>query len=94
LIIPWKRTFATHLRIAHFSENLPNVTLIWSNAEVRGKEGFKSGGDVLIGLDEHFEVELGTWRRGVDGFWGKEGLDSHSLGGTRKDSVEVWFNKV
>ena len=98
LIIPWKRTFATHLRLAHFSENLFNVTVIWSNAEVREKEGFESGGDVLIGLDEHFEVE---WVHGEeeglafkDGFWGKEGLDSRSPGGTGKDSAEVWFNKV
>ena len=26
-----------------------------------------------------------------DGFWGKEGLDSRSPGGTGKDSTEVWF---
>ena len=29
-----------------------------------------------------------------DGFWGKEGLDSRSPGGTGKDSTEVWFKKV
>jgi len=53
---------------------------------------------VLIGLDEHFEVE---WVHGEeeglafkDGFWGKEGLDSRSPEGTGKDSAEVWFNKV
>ena len=46
-IIPWQQTFATHLRLAHFSENFYNVTVIWSNAEVRQKEGFESGGDVL-----------------------------------------------
>jgi len=98
LIIPWKRTFATHLRLAHFSENLFNVTVIWSNAEVREKEGFENGGDVLIGLDLHYEVE---WVHGEeaglafkDGFWGKEGPDSRSPGGTGKDSAEVWFNKI
>ena len=53
LIIPWQRTFAAHLRLAHFSENLFNVTAICSNAEVREKEGFDSGGDVLYGLDDH-----------------------------------------
>ena len=57
LIIPWKRSFSTHLRLAHFSVNLFNVTVIWSNAEVREKEGFESGGDVLYGLDNHYEVE-------------------------------------
>ena len=98
LIIPWKRTFATHLRLAHFSENLFNVTVIWSNAEVRENEGFENGGDVLIGLDEHFEVEWVHGEEGglafKDGFWGKEGLDSRSPGGTGKDSAEVWFSKV
>ena len=50
---------------------------------------------MLLGLDEHFEVE---WVHGEeegfafkDGFWGKEG---RSPGGTGKDSAEVWFNKV
>jgi len=48
---------ATHLRLAHFSENLFNRTIIWSNAEVRQKEGFESGGGVLFGLDDRYEVE-------------------------------------
>ena len=98
LIIPWKQSFSTHLRLAHFPENLFNVTVIWSNAEVRQKEGFESGGDVLYGLDEHFQME---WVHGEeeglafkDGFWGKEGLDSRSPGGTGKDSAEVLFKKV
>ena len=97
-IIPWQQTFATHLRLAHFSENFFNVTVIWSNAEVRQKEGFESGGDILYGLDDHYEVE---WVHGEeeglafkDGFWGKEGLDSCSPGGTGKDSAEVWFKRV
>ena len=98
LIVPWKRTFSTHLHLAHFSENLFNVTVIWSNTEVCQKEGFESGRDVLIGLDMHFEVEWVHEEEEElafkDGFWGKEGLDSHSLGGTGKDSAEVWFNKV
>ena len=28
------------------------------------------------------------------GFWGKEGFDSRSPGGTGKDSAEMWFEKV
>ncbi|KAF8163798.1 beta-lactamase/transpeptidase-like protein [Crassisporium funariophilum] len=97
-IIQWKRTFATHLRLAHFSENLFNVTIIWSNAEVREREGYGPGGDIMIGLDEHFEVE---WVHGEDeglafkgGFWGKEGPDSRSPSGIGKDSAEVWFAKA
>ncbi|KXN86044.1 hypothetical protein AN958_10520 [Leucoagaricus sp. SymC.cos] len=43
LIAPWKRTFATHLRIQHFDANLFNVTVLWSNAEVRRKEGLSTG---------------------------------------------------
>ena len=88
LIIPWKRTFATHLRLAHFSENLFNVIVIW----------FESGSDILYGLDDHYEVE---WVHGEeeglvfkDRFWGKEGLNSRLPGGTGKDSAEVWFKKV
>ncbi|PPQ91367.1 hypothetical protein CVT25_004134 [Psilocybe cyanescens] len=99
-IIPWKRTFATHLRLAHFSENLFNVTVLWSNADVRAQEGLgthESGGDLLIGFDERFEVE---WVHGEEeglafkgGFWGKEGLDSQSPAGIGKESAEVWFAK-
>ncbi|KAF9555829.1 beta-lactamase/transpeptidase-like protein [Agrocybe pediades] len=100
-IIPFKRSFATHLRLSHFSGNLFNVTVLWSNAEVREREGHKRnerGDDMLIGFDESFEVE---WVHGDDeglafkgGFWGKEGPDSRSPGGTGKDSAEVWFGKV
>ena len=46
--------------------NLFNVTVIWSNAEVREKEGFESGGDVLYGLDNHYEVE---WVHGEEEGW-------------------------
>lgn len=98
-IIPWKRTFATHIRLAHFFGNLFNASILWSNAEVRAREGYSAGGDLLIGLDEHFEVE---WVNGEGkeeglafkgGFWGKEGPDSRSPAGEGKDSAEVWFNK-
>ncbi|KAF8177235.1 beta-lactamase/transpeptidase-like protein [Pholiota molesta] len=98
-IIPWKRTFATHIRLAHFSGNLFNATVLWSNAEVRAREGYSAGSDLLIGFDEHFEVE---WVNGEGkeeglvfkgGFWGNEGPDSRSPAGEGKDSAEVWFTK-
>ncbi|KAF9471387.1 beta-lactamase/transpeptidase-like protein [Pholiota conissans] len=99
-IIPWKRTFATHIRLTHFSGNVFNATILWSNADVRAREGFSQDGDLLIGFDEHFEVE---WVNGEGeeeglafkgGFWGKEGLDSRSPTGKGKESAEVWFAKL
>ncbi|KDR69231.1 hypothetical protein GALMADRAFT_256069 [Galerina marginata CBS 339.88] len=108
-IIPWKRTFATHLRLAHFDGNLFNVTVVWSNAEVREKEGNSYGevatgnrGDLLVGLDELYEVEWvhgngGDTEEGLafkGGIWGKEGLDARSPGGAGKGSAEVWFESV
>ncbi|KAF5346704.1 hypothetical protein D9756_010344 [Leucocoprinus leucothites] len=128
LIVPWKRSFVTHLRLQHFDANLFNVTVIWSNAEVRREEGLatplrpspimdsriaiqtrdggqtplhtddgddEDDGDMLIGLDEHFEVE---WVVGEEeglafkgGFWGMEGPDAKAPGGVGKESAEVWF---
>ena len=60
-IISWKRFFVTHLRLTHFNENLFNVTVIWSNAEVREKAGYFNGGDILTGLDDRFEGGVGLW---------------------------------
>jgi len=67
---------------------------------VREKEGHKRnerGDDMVIGFDENFEVE---WVHGDDeglafkgGFWGKEGPDSRSPGGSGKESAEVWFGR-
>lgn len=103
-IIYWKRFFVTHLRLAHFNENLFNVTAIWSNAEVREEEGYSDGkgeanGDLLIGLDHHFEVEWVHGRNGQEQglafkgrFWGS-GLDVRSPDGVGKESAEVWFAK-
>ena len=101
-VIPWKRTLATHVILAHFSDNLFNATVLWTNSEVRKREGYGANGDLVIGFNEHFEVE---WVKGRDegdvereeglafkgGFWGKEGPDSQSPAGERKDSAEVWF---
>ena len=103
-IISWKRFFASHLRLTHFNENLFNVTVIWSNADVREREGYfceeEAKGDVLGGLDDNYEVE---WVHGTKngkeeeglafkgGFWGMEGFDARSPGGVGKESAEVWF---
>ncbi|KAF9441628.1 beta-lactamase/transpeptidase-like protein [Macrolepiota fuliginosa MF-IS2] len=86
LLIPFKRTFATHLRLQHFTRNIFNISVLWGNAELRRAEGYSYSGDLhmyagkaekqhilpsplfpagnggdegnmLIGLDENFEVE-------------------------------------
>ncbi|KAF9524491.1 beta-lactamase/transpeptidase-like protein [Crepidotus variabilis] len=57
-------------------------------------------GDLITRWPETFEVEwvdnsegeYGLAFRG--GFWGKEGPDSSSPGGTGRDGAEVWFGKV
>ena len=74
--------------LTHFSENLFNVTVICSNAEVREKEGFESGCDVLYGLDDHYEVE---WVHGEEeglafkvGFGERRGLIPVRLVGLEK----------
>ncbi|KAF7343155.1 F-box domain-containing protein [Mycena venus] len=100
-IVPFKRWFSTHLRFAHFAGNTFNVSLIWSNAEARKAEGYPEGGDVLVGLDDRYEVEWvgGTDADGEEGwafkgnFWGKEG-DVRPLEGVGKDAAEVWFGRV
>ncbi|PPR01447.1 hypothetical protein CVT26_015080 [Gymnopilus dilepis] len=105
-IFPWKRFFVSHLRLAHFNGNLFNVTTVFSNADVREKEGYSHGdgeggpeskGDVLVIWEERF---LAEWVHGEEeglafkgDFWGREGLDSRSPGGTGKESAEVWFAK-
>ncbi|KAF5346703.1 hypothetical protein D9756_010347 [Leucocoprinus leucothites] len=52
-------------------------------------------GDMLMGLDEHFEVE---WVIGEEeglafegGSWGMEGPDAKARDGVLKESAEVWF---
>ena len=71
--------------------------MIFSNAEAREAEGFPSGGDVVSGLDQNFEVE---WVTGTEeglafrgNFWGK-GRNANALVGRGKQSAEVWFAKV
>ncbi|KAJ6545400.1 beta-lactamase/transpeptidase-like protein [Mycena capillaripes] len=100
LIVPFNRTFSTHLRLAHFSGNFFNASVIWSNHDVRRAEGHTQGGDVLVGLDNRFTVE---WVPGktsaADGFaftgdfWGKEG-EVRELEGVGEASAEVWFGRM
>ncbi|KAJ6587916.1 beta-lactamase/transpeptidase-like protein [Mycena capillaripes] len=100
-IVPFKRTFSTHMRFAHFAGNTFNASLIWSNAEVRKKEGYREGGDVVVGLDERYEVEwVGNGDAGEEegwafkgNFWGKEG-EVRELEGEGKDAAEVWFGRI
>ncbi|KAJ7611432.1 beta-lactamase/transpeptidase-like protein, partial [Mycena polygramma] len=56
-IVPFKRTFSTHLRLAHFTGNLFNTSIIWSNSDVRRAEGHTHGHDVLVGLDNRYTVQ-------------------------------------
>ncbi|KAJ7155755.1 beta-lactamase/transpeptidase-like protein [Mycena filopes] len=101
-IVPFKRTFSTHLRLAHFSANTFNASLIWSNAEARAAEGYPAGGDVVSGLDERYVAEWVS-RTGDEGaedgfaftgnFWGKAG-EVRELEGVGKDAAEVWFGRV
>ncbi|KAJ7704705.1 beta-lactamase/transpeptidase-like protein [Mycena metata] len=101
-IVPFKRTFSTYLRLAHFSGNTFNATLIWSNSDARAAEGYPEGGDVVVGLDERYVAE---WVSGTgdesseDGFaftgnfWGKAG-EVRPLEGEGKDAAEVWFGRI
>ena len=95
LIIPFKRIFATHLRLTHFDRNTFNVTVIWLNSEAAGHD---QGDGVLVGLDESYEVEwVNAGREGgglafKGGFWGREELDSDA--GEPECSTEVWFKLV
>ncbi|KAJ7510721.1 beta-lactamase/transpeptidase-like protein [Mycena galericulata] len=100
-IVPFKRTFSTHLRFAHFSGNTFNMSYIWSNSDVREAEGYPADGDVVVGFDDRYVVE---WVSGAgedgesgfafkDNFWGKGG-EVRSLEGLGKDAAEVWFGRV
>lgn len=101
-ISPFKRTFATHMVLSHYSGSLYNMTVIWTNDEVRQDLGLsvndnkddQDRGAMLIGMDEIFTVEYELKEGGLairDGFWGKEGLDSREPDGWGKEGAEVWF---
>ncbi|KAJ7624741.1 beta-lactamase/transpeptidase-like protein [Roridomyces roridus] len=112
-IAPFKRTFATHVRLEHWQGNVFNASVVWSNGDVRRKEGYATGmdtgmgstgledtGDVVVGLDNHFEAEwvpssadrVGGWAFRGD-FWGKFG-EVRELEGSVEEKAEVWFARV
>ncbi|KAF9005373.1 beta-lactamase/transpeptidase-like protein [Hymenopellis radicata] len=100
LLVPFKRTFTTHILLRHFDGNFFNASMIWSNYDVRKAEGHAGAeGHLLVGMDERFEVEwvedsvgLGWAFKG--NFWGKQGDDAQSPGGVGRSSAEVWFDLV
>ncbi|KAJ7624764.1 beta-lactamase/transpeptidase-like protein [Roridomyces roridus] len=112
-IAPFKRTFAMHVRLEHWQGNVFNASVVWSNGDVRRKEGYATGmdtgmgstgledtGDVVVGLDNHFEAEwvppsadsVGGWAFRGD-FWGKFG-EVRELEGSVEEKAEVWFGRV
>ncbi|PFH49059.1 hypothetical protein AMATHDRAFT_63996 [Amanita thiersii Skay4041] len=97
LIIPWSRVIATHLLLTHYTGNIFNASVIWTNRDVREAEGYGSTGDVVTGLDNRFVIEWvkpGQEGEGLafkGGFWGSDGLDAQEPGGTGEESAEVWF---
>lgn len=66
-ISTFHRTFATHLKLVHFSGNLFNVSTVWANDDVRRELGLAQkdddgeylvdSGAMLINLDETFTLE-------------------------------------
>ncbi|KAJ3713629.1 beta-lactamase/transpeptidase-like protein [Lentinula raphanica] len=104
LMIPYSGFFSTHIMLRHFSGNLFNGSILWSNRATREKEGYHNGGrddgDVITGFDDRFEVEWvpqsEMYEEGLafkGGFWGK-GKKAKSPIGTGKESAEVWFSKL
>ncbi|KAJ6625232.1 beta-lactamase/transpeptidase-like protein [Mycena sp. CBHHK59/15] len=99
-IVPFKGFFSSYLRLAHFSGNTFNASVIWSNNDARQAEGYGEDGDVIVGFDDRYVVEFVAGDSPAeDGFaftgnmWGKEG-DVRPLEGEGKDSAEVWFGRV
>ncbi|THU75379.1 hypothetical protein K435DRAFT_913463, partial [Dendrothele bispora CBS 962.96] len=107
LLIPSSSFSATHLLLRHFDGNLFNASTVWTNYDVRVREGYGGAypekGDVISGLDERFVVEY-VPRSGESeeeegfafkgGFWGMQGKVAKEPSGSGKDSAEVWFEKV
>ncbi|KAF9074317.1 beta-lactamase/transpeptidase-like protein [Rhodocollybia butyracea] len=100
VIIPFKGFFATHVLLRHFTGNIFNGSVIWSNQATREEEGYGNGGDLIIGFDDRFEVEWvhesESSEQGLafkGGFWGK-GKQAKELAGSGKDSAEVWFAEL
>ncbi|KAF8069841.1 beta-lactamase/transpeptidase-like protein [Lyophyllum atratum] len=106
LVVPFRHTFATHLRLTHWSGPWFNVSVIWGNQGQQKAQGIAGGEDgdsdgILIGLDERFEVEWVAGRDGEEdglafrgGIWGMEGPDAKAPEGTGKEGAEIWFARV
>ncbi|KAG6864602.1 hypothetical protein C0991_008334 [Blastosporella zonata] len=97
IIIPFHRTFATHLRLTHWSGPWFNVSVVWVNHNTEDSKEQRNR--VLIGLDERFEVEWVTvnGEEGLafrGGIWGMEGADAQAPEGAGKAGAEVWFAKA
>ncbi len=108
-IVPYRGTLevaAAYFRLTHFSSNMFNVTTIWTNAEVRRKEGLASvdeknrwtdDDDVIFPIQD-FSAE---WVRteGDEGlafkgnFWGM-GAGVKEPSGAGKEGAEVWFSRM
>ncbi|KAF7320624.1 Beta-lactamase domain-containing protein [Mycena chlorophos] len=94
-IVPFKRTFSTYIRLAHFDGNLFNASVIWTtpSAEASDLE------DVVVGLDRRYLAEWVPDADGEDGwafrgdFWGKEG-QVREPEGVGRESAEVWFQRT
>lgn len=110
-VATWDRSLSNLVRFEHFDSNLFNATVAWSNADIRRKEGLSSAGvedegDILIELDQRYNVEWvaaggelgseeGDSEEGLaftGNFWGKEGPYSEAPAGVGKGSAEVWFS--
>ncbi|KAJ7236223.1 beta-lactamase/transpeptidase-like protein [Mycena rebaudengoi] len=99
-VVPFRRSFSTHLRLAHFAGSIFNASLVWTNGDVRAEEGLGTDGDVVIGLDDRYVAEwVQGATRGEDGwafsgnFLGKQG-EVRALEGEGREKAEVWFGRV
>nr|GAT61300.1 predicted protein [Mycena chlorophos] len=98
-VVPFKRTFSTYIRLAHFDRNLFNASVIWTtpSADASDLE------DVVVGLDRRYLAEwvpdADSEGPGQDGwafrgdFWGKEG-QIREPEGVGRESAEVWFQRT
>lgn len=65
LIIPFPKFFTTYIMLRHFDGNTFNASMVWSNWDVRQREGYANNtalgeedvGDMITGLDDRYEVE-------------------------------------
>lgn len=68
LILPFPKFFSTYIMLRHFDGNTFNASVVWSNWDVRQREGYANStalgideeedeGDMITGLDDRYEVE-------------------------------------